>query len=222
MILRIFHRMKRTDPDAARRGRGGFSMGEMMVTLIIISLLSMGIATGIAFAVRQYNRGLIRSESRILCSTLTSIFREEFGNTTCVDTGDGSLRYFSKNYTPEHAGSEDDRYLSSIHSVLYSDDGSSPAPDGYGQLVLRTQDESDTDIERPILPPEAYVPAHKLRVKAEVEYIEDLGQNGTFRVTLHVRGGNENVDQAESTFCVIPLNKPRTPGTAPPAGDDGE
>ena len=189
----------KTNPDTARRGRGGFTIGEMLVAMIIISLLSMAVATGIAFAVRQYNRGLIRSESRILCSTLTSVFREELGNTTYIATS-GGLRYLSKNYTPSSASSEGNQNLSYVHSV-------SAYADGYGQIALQTRNGSET-VERLVLSPEAYVPAHKLRVKAVVSYNEAVGENGTFTVTLRVRAGVDNVDQVVSTFSVIPLNKP--------------
>ena len=36
------------------RGHKGFSMAETLVALIIVSLLSLGIATGVAFGANQY------------------------------------------------------------------------------------------------------------------------------------------------------------------------
>ncbi len=56
-----------------------------MVALLIVSLLSMCIATGVAFGARQYRRAVANSEARILCSTLTNAITDELSNTTIFD-----------------------------------------------------------------------------------------------------------------------------------------
>ena len=57
-----------------------------MVALLIVSLLSMCIATGVAFGARQYRRAVANSEARILCSTLTNAITDELSNTTIFDS----------------------------------------------------------------------------------------------------------------------------------------
>ena len=61
-----------------------------MVALLIVSLLSMCIATGVAFGARQYRRAVANSEARILCSTLTNAITDELSNTTIFDSSDSS------------------------------------------------------------------------------------------------------------------------------------
>ena len=81
-------------PDPIRRDRrypgnrrkAGFSLGEVMVALLIVSLLSMSIATGVAFGMRQYNKAVANSEARILCSTLTSVITDELSNARNFDS----------------------------------------------------------------------------------------------------------------------------------------
>ncbi len=216
MKLKSLNRHLRKNPaghETARRAWSGFSLGETLVALLIVSLLSMGIATGVAFAARQYNRALVRSEARILCSTLTNIFREELGNTQTIDTNpaNDSIRFFSSNYTPPGAHGEENRFLSSIYSVRYQSEetytaGANDAE--YGQIIFRTYDASGSPIDRMILPLEAYVPVRDLRAKATVKYDGDTGKNGVFEVTLNIRAGEDTQDQVTSTFYVIPLNKP--------------
>ncbi len=202
-------RRSRKHPKNARRGRAGFTLGEMLVALIIVSLLSMSIATGISFATRQYERTLTRSEARILCSTLATVFREELSNTTCVDTSGAALGYLSKSYTPPERQST----LSNVLSVTKSEDGTMTVTD-YGMLALHTAGSGGGgDIYTLILPPEAYAPQHALKAKASIEYLDDpsYGKNGIFKVEIRIRAGRITEDQVTSTFYVTPLNKPEAP-----------
>ena len=218
MMLMKLQSQRMTTPEITRRKKRGFSMSETMVALMIVSLVSLSIATGVAFAVRQHNRVVAYSEARILCSSLTSIFQEELGNTrTYINGSDGNpktLRFFSTHYTPKLADSNENRNLSDVISVIYAADGTTSTPaDGYGQVVLRTYNVSKEAILTPVLQKESYVPQHGLAAKAEVKYDCEEPTNpkdyGVFTVTIRIRSSAFGAkDLLESTFYVIPLNKP--------------
>ncbi len=93
-IIIMVDQMKKLAKTLRRavRSRKGLSIAETMAALIIVSLLTMCLATGTAFGVRQYRHAMTRSEARILCSTLSAIVSDELSNTqevTGTEAADG-------------------------------------------------------------------------------------------------------------------------------------
>jgi Tfp pilus assembly protein PilV len=99
-----------TEPLRRLRKRSGYSLAESLLALLIILLLSAGIAGGVAFAVRQYNEAMIRSEAKVLCSSLSNVLRNELSITSDINPppGDeGKVRiqgFISPNYAGEGTG----------------------------------------------------------------------------------------------------------------------
>lgn len=171
-------------PRRILRGHKGFSLGETLVALIIVSLLTMSLATGTAFGVRQYRRAVTRSEARILCSTLSAVLADEFSNAISVTTASGGevTAYNSRRY-------------GSVSLSVKDKDGNTVSESGSGYLYA-----GDSEL----LGKAAYSKGYQdLYVKLpEVEY------NSTekrFTVKLTVLDSNE-ITKIETTFDVIPLN----------------
>ena len=204
------HKLRR-----ALRDKRGYSLGETMVALIIVSLLSMCIATGVAFGVRQYKRAMILSESRVLCSTLATVIRSELNSTPSVwteDTG-GRVAYFSLAYAssdddPDNAAREHKR---SFFPASVGEGGAitiNSAGEDYGQIAVATVTDSPTktpsgDTACLLLNSAAYALYH-LQAKVNLDY---NATDNIFTVNISVRGPDKK-EQTSETFEVIPLNQP--------------
>ena len=66
----------------------GFSFAEALIAMGIVSLVTVGVATGARFAVERYNDMMILSESKILYSTLIQIIQDELCDTDNIKLGD--------------------------------------------------------------------------------------------------------------------------------------
>ena len=181
-------------------GHKGFSMAETMVALIIVSLLSMGIATGVAFGARQYKKSVTLSESKILCSTLSSVIRNELVNATKVYPGTPTA-FDSKNYTI--SGSNGKRCFvmqtGEDESVTYSDGSST-----FGLIYVADQGSFDNPLE--LIPAAAYS-SYRLKANVSVAYHEKTTTvDEHFAVTVKIKD-DAGDEQAEAQFIVIPLNK---------------
>lgn len=180
-----------------KRGDRGFSLTEMLAVIIIMTLVSMCMAAGVQFAVREYNRSMIQSESRMLCSTLASVIQDELGNTNTVELepvqADGTCgvkKFFSVNYGG----------FGRICAVSIGADEEEPtelAPNAFGKLYFAIHGGGG-----------------RLLVSNAAYSIYDFGarvsaftydkENKVFHVTLEVStpNGNPIVD----SFDVIPVN----------------
>ena len=74
------------------RAKAGLTLVEMLCTVIIVLLFSVGLVNGMSLAVKSYQQSLMSSESQILVSTLTSIVSDELrysGTVTAPADGEG-------------------------------------------------------------------------------------------------------------------------------------
>lgn len=55
----------------------GFTLVEMLCTIVIILLISALVVTGVQLGVRSYHRSVSDSEAQVLCSTLTTAISDE-------------------------------------------------------------------------------------------------------------------------------------------------
>ena len=159
------------------RKKTGFSLGETMVALLIISLITMSIATAVAFGARQYGNSVSRSEARILCSSLSSIIQDELRNTTQVMIDGDDLYYRTTNYES-------------------GDDLSRFDQDEDGHIVVMTGTEKFL-----LLGEAAYSGEDDLTAELESISFDD----GVFNVSLVVHTSNGG-GEIRSDFTVIPLN----------------
>ncbi len=166
--------------QAARRG--GFTLAETLVTLLILLLVSGSMAGGLAFAARQYRESSLLSEAKLLCSTLTNVIQSELANTNQVTLGapvEGKENCFAvESFTSDNYGGEDCALLPT---------------DEYGKLTIGGNR---------LLSDKAYT-SHDFGARVSVEY-DTAGK--IFAVTLSLRAKGATEDTLTSGFDVLPLN----------------
>ena len=84
-----------------KRAKAGFTLVEMLCSVILVILVSIGLANGVQLAVENYTRSIIHSESQVLCETLTTAVSDKFatdeaghvllGNQAQLDQGEKKL-----------------------------------------------------------------------------------------------------------------------------------
>lgn len=176
------------------RSRRGFTIAETLVAILILSLVGGALAGG----VRQYRESMLLSETKVLCSTLTSVIQSELANTKTVEL-DGTTvkKFFSANYAIEKS-------LSGFLSVRRGENALggetlTPLENGYGEVWLGTV-EDGAILGKPLLSSRAYT-TYRVGVKVTASY-----NGGIFDVTLRFRPEGAAEDILVSSFDVLPLN----------------
>lgn len=79
------------------KSRGGFTLAETLLAVLILLLVSGIVATGVPVARNVYNKVIIASNAQVLLSTTVSALRDELGTAWDVSAGaDGkSVTYYS-------------------------------------------------------------------------------------------------------------------------------
>lgn len=186
----------------------GFTMTELMAATLIMLLVSGAMAGGVTFAVRQYHNSMILSESKLLCSTLSSVVQGELCTTqTVVLSGDGPVydleRFYSANYAIE-------KNLSSFLVVGQDDSGElylvEPAP---GYLALGTVTDEGA-VEGGLLVSTATYSSYHFKAGVSVRY-EEFSRDGSlsmgvFHVTLTIFSSGGEV-LLTNEYDVLPLNR---------------
>ena len=99
------------------------SRGELLCAVLILALVSGGMASAVSLGVRQYQQSMRTSEAKVLCSTLETVLRNELAYTTQIKLDGGNVKQFqSQNFAIE-------KNL----STLMTD---ADRPDGYGHIIL--------------------------------------------------------------------------------------
>ncbi|MBQ9545152.1 MAG: hypothetical protein IJV00_08500 [Clostridia bacterium] len=183
MNTTMFRRLK-----AKAKSRRGVSLAEMLIATLLLVLVSGAMVTGVLFASTSFSKSMMRSESKVLYSTLQNVIKNELANTKTVVLGeaktDGSRRvdkFFSQNY----ASTLD---LSSFRVI--------PSGREYGELALG----SETEVNR-LLSSSAYT--YGLGAKVEVSYFESAPER--FRVVLTICS-TDGTELISEPFDVVPLN----------------
>ena len=177
-----------------------------MVATILVLLVSATVVAGVGFATRQYNKSMIQSESKMLCSSLANIIRVELSNTMTVTLGDNGEggRNVEGFYSTTYASGID--VLPGFYSVTvttnangtrtYTDNG-----DSYGELFLG--DKVGSAMKGNILlSSKAYT---TYNIGAKVTCLTYDKDNKVFHVGLSV--GKDNKEYASRNFDVVPLNE---------------
>ena len=181
------------------RRKSGYSLTEALLATLLVAILSLGIATGVSFAGRQYRNAMIRAEKKVLCSTLTEIITGELRNTPEIWLTSGGKfdSFYSRGFAQE--GSEQSRF----YGVRLDEDMNiaSAATDAYGQLLIGYENNEGEVVGSLLLSSASYTTYH-LTAKVEIDY-DDL--DNCFHVELSIRlpDGEEDVNN----FDVVPLNE---------------
>ena len=133
--------MKKT--QRRRRARGGFSLAEMLVTLIILSLLSSAAALGATQALWQRSQSIALADAQTVASTAAQVVTDQlrYGRIARVE-GDGAIVLFSGVYQmPVALGLDGQgrlitRSVSSTGDVLADTDQALLGADAYCALQL--------------------------------------------------------------------------------------
>ena len=82
-------------PDT-RRDTAGFTLTEMLVTVLIMVLASTLLATGVPVAVDTYQKTVNSANAQVALSTTLTVLRSEFGLATQIVTVDNNVYYRSE------------------------------------------------------------------------------------------------------------------------------
>lgn len=114
----------------------GFTLGEMMVVVLILSLATAGLVSTVALASRQFDSSMRQSESMILCSSLKTVIIDELAYTTEIHVGEADengelpvVSFQSQNYAQEEC----------LGSWTTDNSGSN----GYGLIAIGNADDLD-------------------------------------------------------------------------------
>jgi len=72
-------------------GKHGMSLAETLCAIIILLLATGGMAGGIQFATQEFSKSMIRSESKVLYSTLESAIKNELQYVSVAPETDGII-----------------------------------------------------------------------------------------------------------------------------------
>ena len=178
--------------EAARRkvrARVGFSLFETMVTLLILSLMSGGVAAGVRFAAEQYRVSMIASESIVLCSTLSDKITDFLRNT-------------DMNPKPSEAEFDANKPMFNLNNTtirtIFARDGEIWVGDGEPE----TGSPSLSSNER-LIPKSSYSSFNLKANLTQFSYDTDLK---CFRVKLVIYDVVMQKDVLTTSFDVFPLN----------------
>lgn len=151
-----------------KKGQDGFTLVEMLCTIVIMLLVSAAVTVGIRLAVQSYADSITHSESQSLCSAVMDAVSDEVRYDTIVQWPDGQegsmLVFRSRRYTGE-------RYLD---------------VDGNGRVIVIPVDQTDPDRKiQELLPSKAYSNG----MRAELTLTPDRSRN-LVRVEIQITDKN--------------------------------
>lgn len=168
----------------------GFSLTEALCSVLILLLVSGGMVSGIQLASKSYRDSILISESKELCSTLTSIVSYElrYASNVTVSAGGEVESFFSHSYANKNT-------LCTFASV-----DSEGRIAEYGELMLGEKDSSPF-VGKELLSHAAYTNGLGAGVKVFYNKAENL-----FTVFLTIALNNSPYLETHS-FQVMALNK---------------
>ena len=159
------------------------SLTEMLCAVLILVLVSGGMATAVSLAARQYQQSMRESEAQILCSTLETILRNELAYTTEIKlNGDKVKQFQSQTYAIKD----------SLSSIVIDD----PDEHGYGRLLLGNDTKNMDILGRGAYP-------HGLLVKIDEFTYDNLAHYFTVKLSV----GCDGKDYATRKFQVLNANQ---------------
>ena len=81
--------------DRKLRGRGGFTLAETLLAVLILLLVSIVVATGMPAVTNAYNKVILGADAKVMLSTAITALHDEIGTAWDVKQIDGGLSYFS-------------------------------------------------------------------------------------------------------------------------------
>lgn len=78
-----------------RRGRGGFTLAETLLAVLILLLVSVIVATGMPAATNAYNKVVQGANAKVMLSTAITALHDELGTAWHIEEIADGLSYFS-------------------------------------------------------------------------------------------------------------------------------
>lgn len=136
--------LDRVEPFLGRlRFSAGFTLTEVLATVIILGLVTGLVATAVTVGVRQFTHSMAVSESRMLFSSLQQDLKNDLGYTsTASANGKAGDEWSITGYSSINHGTEtgENLYLKALDSNGAFVPVSDESVTGYGQLALCSQD----------------------------------------------------------------------------------
>lgn len=179
----------------------GFTLTEVLATVIILGLVSGGVAMAVGVGTRQFSHSMASSESQLLFSSLKQDLKNDLSYTTGVFSSEdsGSLRSITGYQSLRHADKREYLYLKALDSegnIVQATDGSTT---GAGQLALCS---ADGKVKNRLLGKGSYNYGLVACIK-ELRYDTD---SKLYTVTMTVEDGSGG-DLVNETFSIKALNK---------------
>lgn len=183
---------------ARLRCSAGFTLTEVLATVIILGLVTSLVATAVTVGVQQFTRSMAASESRMLFSSLQQDLKNDLGYTTTASANDKTGDEWNiTGYKSINHGTETDKSL--YLKALDSNGAEVPVPDGsvtgYGQLALCSQ---DGKIKNRLLGKAAY----NYGLAASVKKLTYNEGKKLYTVTLLIADGADNDSLVDETFTI--------------------
>lgn len=157
----------------------GFTLVEMLCTIVIVLLISALVVTGVQLGVKSYHRSISDSEAQVLCSTLTTAVSDE-------------LRYAGTVHLAENVQAPYDMTQFSFFSQRYGDDAAFTV-NADGQILISGNK---------LIPSKAY--AYGARARLAIQY--DPSEY-CFTVTLSIYDREDSRELTNNSFEVKLLNQ---------------
>lgn len=206
-----FFRKPRKAKGFRMRDAAGFTLTEVLATVIVVGLVSGGLATAVTVGSRQFSQSMALSESKMLYSMLEQELKNDLTYSTAILSKDAETPYNVDGYASlHHYDSKKRLFLRALN-----DDGSSVAkPDvstdengirhqdttGAGQLALCSSD--NIDVRNRLVSSAAYNYGLKAKVKSFV-YDKD---KKLYTLHLVILSDTQEKPLVDGTFSVRALN----------------
>ena len=104
------------------KSKKGFTLVEMLCTVIVLLLITSLMAVGVQLAVRSLRTLVMDSESQVLCSTIRASVSDELRYSGTTTVNGGNISFFSQNYGEgvEYSTNEDGQILLGGNKILSS------------------------------------------------------------------------------------------------------
>ena len=166
-----------------RKNKSGFTLVEMLCSVLLIGLISAGLARGVSLAFYQYKRSVRHSSSYQLFTTLQTLISNElkYTNKVTLDENKNVKEFYSVTYA-----------LEKNTTSLYILDKNGNVTDGYGEVAV-----GDGSKFNYLLSSKSY--SDSLGAKCNITYDES---SKIFTVELKIGVNDEKNPYIEQTFSV--------------------
>ena len=117
--------------------RGGFTLAETLLAVLILLLVSVVVATGMPAVTNAYNKVILGANAKVMLSTAITALHDEIGTAWDVKGIDGGLSYFNASTgakselsrdSADHNAIQIKDYVSLSNDLIHSTDYTPGAP----------------------------------------------------------------------------------------------